>query len=376
VLRLPQEYRWGWDVGLYRVSEDHATIERLPNRYAYFHANVNRFVEPPHCSDCLMIGKPQKQADGTIKVKVILTHPFPNSPEFTGFDVRGTIMFPATRYWEKSGPPWWCTKDFKLIFEDFIPLYFSRAEDGGGQLLNADGFTMYLFPGLYIPGFDAPIFNYSKGKHANGPDPDSTVNGYKLFTNDPDRRMFLVTDTVSRTYHISPPEGEFIFGYVVDASWAKPSVMPVTDPKNDFPFWANCEDGYILDSEQLEPFKTGTYGGPGSHLTYDVTHETILTHEIDINDINSYLMCPDITSDPHLQTHGIAYGYHHENPSPGIQTTSQRIRFGTYEGPPGEYIALLYIVLNYYGTEGDYPIQNRVPIIIDFINLEVIDGEG
>jgi len=258
---IQQRTDWVWDAGLYYVSETHTSIERLPYRMGNLHFNVTKLVEPPNCYNCLNIGKLTIQPDGTIKFNVTLRHPFPNTPMYTGFDVRGTIIFPATKYWKRE-PPWIFKVSGGTLFENFDPFYFSRAEDGGGQLLNADGFTFYFFPGFNVPGFDLPIFKYKKGKYAVGKDPDSTVNGYKVFTNDPDRRMFLVTDMITRTYHISPPDGEFTFGYVVDACWTPPTKTPVTDPKNDFPFWANCEDGYIIKSEQMNPFKLGTYGPP------------------------------------------------------------------------------------------------------------------
>ena len=125
LLRLPQKTRWNWQTSLYRVSEDHSTIERLPSRSSDWHLNVTPFVEPPNCSHCLMIGNPQPQIDGTIKVKVMLTHPFPTQPEYTGFDVKGTLIFPATRHWKSKygtleSPHW----PF-MIFDGDIPFYFS-----------------------------------------------------------------------------------------------------------------------------------------------------------------------------------------------------------------------------------------------------------
>ena len=386
---------WTWDVGLYYVPEDHQSIERLPLRDGDYHLNVNRFVEPPHCINCLQIGKPSIKPDGTWEVTVTLRHPFPNSPEYTGFDVRGTIMFPATRYWERE-PNEIYTPDLEHLYTDgFTPLYFSRAEDGGGQLLNADGFTMYFFPGIEIPGFNQPIFKYSKGKQASGPDPDSTVNGYKVFTNDPERRMFLVTDVITRTYHIAPPQGEFTFGYVVDACWAQPTVTPVTDPKNDFPLWANCADGYVLELEQVNPFKTGTYGPPlwpnyNPDVPLDDRFVTAATIQVYFQDemptcINTWLICPDLTSDPWLQKYGVAYSQtKHEmlDPERVIYKSYQGIYKGTYDAEPGEYLALLFVELDafYSGWNKDdddyyWPILIRNPAFFDFIYLEVIAGD-
>jgi len=374
----PQETRWAWNTGIYQVSANHLSIERLPQRAADWHLNVNMFVEPPFCDSCLMIGKPAIQPDGTMKVNVILSHPFPNQPKYTGFDVRGTIMFPATRYWEMR-PMKISEKDKTPVFDPYgpVPLYFSRGEDGGGQLLNADGFTLFFFPGLDI-GPDKPIFKYSKGQYANGPDPDSTVNGYKLFTNDPDRRMFLVTDTISRTYHISPPEGEFVFGYVIDASWAPPINIPVTDPANDFPIYANCEDGYIIETEQVNPFILDTYIVGSTSWPREVTKATIIKQDIEFDTMESWLVCPDIIPDPELKDEPIAYTHITEyGDIPGSFAQVQKIRDGIYNAVPGEYLALVFVQYYYVPIENyaDWPILLYSQAFFDFMTIEVVNPE-
>ena len=379
-----------WDYALFRVSEDHLSIERIPYRASSIHVNVTRFVEPPECAQCLTIGKPDIQADGSIKVKVTLRHPFPDQPEFTGFDVRGTVMFPATHYWygHINDVAWFNRDEGSLFGYDHIPHFFSRASHGGGELLNADGFTLYFFPGFEIPGFDKPIFKYWKGIHANGPNPDSTINGYKLFTDDTDRRMFLVTDTISRTYHISPPEGEFIFGYVVDASWTWPSVMPVTDPKTQFPPWANAEDGVILDVVQNYPFKTGTYGWSDynrrpppwdERMVVTITSQVYYWgHMPKPDNVDGYIFCPDLTEDEYVQLRGVATGgateFGLENA--GILTHYAWIREGTYEADPGNYVALVAVKIgNYTNSINKWPITIKHPVIFQFMELEVIAGD-
>jgi len=321
-----------------------------------------------------MIGKPQPQPDGTIKVKVMLTHPFPTQPEYTGFDVKGTLIFPATRHWKSK---YWSLYGGywpHIIFDGDIPFHFSLAKDGGGELLNADGFTFYLFPGLDLgPEFSLPIYNYSKGKYAHGPDPDSTINGFKLFTKDPDRRMFLVTDTITRTYHIAPPEGEFIFGYVIDASWAPPTVTPVTDPKNDFPFWANAEELYVLNSEQIAPFKLGDYTDGG---TPTVTRITVMTHkEMELLYLCSWLWCPDITSTHLCKIAGVGASSNKTKVEDGIYSAEQRIRPGVYDAPPGTYTALIYVEAVYNIFDDNWhPTQILTPVYFDFIELEMVEG--
>jgi len=386
---------WIWDIGLYYVPRDHATIQHISSRAGDYHFNVTKLAEPPNCLNCLKMSKLIIQPDGTIKVDVTLRHPFPGAPFYTGFDVRGTVIFPATRYWKRQPMDLGNWKQEPMFNEGYIPLYFSRAEDGGGQLLNADGFTLYFFPGFYVPGFDLPIFKYTKGQHAFGPDPDSTVNGYRVFTNDPDRRMFLTTDVITKTYHIAPPDGEFVFGYVVDACWTPPTKQPVTDPKNDFPPWANCEDGYILNTEQIRPFKLKTYGPP----TYPpwpilpeyeerfITATTVQIYPMAdewMHVIEIWVMCPDLTSDPSIQTHGVAYSQTtHEilDPDGIIFKSYQGILMGSYDATPGQYLALICVrnEVEDFGWEEDdnsWPILIRDPYFFDFVYLDAIAGDG
>lgn len=287
-----------------------------------------------------------------------------------------------------------CTGDQVAIFQSyFVPLYFSRAEDGGAQVLNADGYSLYFFPGFSIPGFDLPIFKYNKGKYALGPDPDSTVNAYKVFTKDTERRMFLVNDVITRTYHIHPPEGSFIFGYVVDACWAQPTKKPVTNPATDFPFWANCEDGYVLGFEQVNPFKTGTYGNPDFPPYPPLCDRHVTSATIQLGHVNNaagcptivetWLIAPDLTDDSYLKTHGVAYSQSKEviDKDAHIYKNYQGIYKGTYNASPGHYLALLFVHPNLkqagWDEEDNYwPIQILMPAFFDFITLEVVAGDG
>ncbi len=258
---------WIW--GTYRclVSADHQSLQLIPARTSSLHLNMNPFVEGEQCPNCLSIGKPQLQPDGTIKLKVWLRHPYPNLPVYTGFDVRGIVVFKATDYmWTynyciASGPS-------AAWMIDISPnLNYSDQDKGGTTLLNPDGYTFYLNPLItYIQEpyqqDPPPILNYSKGEFAYG-EPDCTVNPYILFSDGSQRRMFKVNDFMVRTYHIKPPEGEFEFGYVVSACWAQPTTQPVTNPETDFPVEANCEDPINITVEQLQP------------MSYDVANEPL-----------------------------------------------------------------------------------------------------
>ena len=248
-----------WGSYTIAISEDYYQAEVIPTRTASWHMNVTPFVEGPPCPTCLTIGKPHLQADGSIKLKVWLRHPFPAKPEYTGFDVRGILVFKGTDYMKTGDYTIHSHSNggsIQLMYP--VKLYYSDPSKGGAALLNPDGYTFYLNPLLEYrePEEDPlPILNYSKGKHAFGDSPDCTVNPYILFSDGSPRRMFKTTDFMSRTFHIKPPAGGgvFEFGYVVSACWFQPTVSPVTNPETDFPVEANCEDPWQMTIEQLEP---------------------------------------------------------------------------------------------------------------------------
>jgi hypothetical protein len=264
---LTTDNNWSWGAWEFSVSSDHTKIEAVPIRDAQYHYCVTKFVEEYPCPDCLKIGKPHIEPDGSVKLSVTLRHPFPGQPQYTGFDVRGMVYFPPTRsykteltYTSPSGTP----DPFGFpAAPHFMPLTFSRAEDGGGEVLNADGYSCYMIPGVtYHKKW--LIFSYYPGKYGIEPTPQlTTVNPYILFASENnDRRMFFVTDEITREYHLKLPDGAFTFGYAVDASWCPPTKLPVTDPSTDFPLHANAEDPWSIEFEQLLPIKEENVGKP------------------------------------------------------------------------------------------------------------------
>jgi hypothetical protein len=256
-----------WGFWQFRFSADHTQLEVVPQRRAEYHYCVTKFVEEWPCDNCLKIGQPHVQPDATVKLNVTLKHPFPNVRKYTGFDVRGMVYFPPTKvqdtyleyqshiYDDNPG-----AKDLFPIPPRYMPLAFSRADQGGGELLNADGYSCYLIPGLTY-SLKWPIFSYSPPKHSNEPTPIyTTINPYKLFASETGRRMFLVSYQITREYHFALPPGPFNFGYAVDASWWPPDNTPVTNPAVDFPREANAEDPWLIEYEQLLPIKEENVG--------------------------------------------------------------------------------------------------------------------
>jgi len=247
---------WNWGVWEFMFSEDHTQLDIIPIREAQYHYCITKLLEEDPCSNCLVLGKPVVQPDGTVKLNVTLRHPFSSMPKYTGFDVRGLVYFPPTMIQIAGELPYYSLLGGGYVlpspYSTSMPLIFSRSDQGGGELLNADGYSCYLIPGVEYSK-DWSIFSYSPPKYSNEPAPFSTVNPYKLFATDTERRMFLVTDKITREYHFALPPGPFNFGYAVDASWWPPITTPVKNPAVDFPPEANADDPWLIEYEQLLP---------------------------------------------------------------------------------------------------------------------------
>lgn len=259
--RAPSNNHWLWGYWQFHIPADRSSIEVVPVREGNYHYCVTKFLEIFPCHDCLTVSAPDIQPDFTLKYDVTLRHPFPGAPKYTGFDVRGMVYFPPTTNidtWLSWNQLQYMTAIYspddntKQLYNESMPLIFSRAKDGGGQVLNADGYSCYLIPGLeYSSVWD--IFNYAPGANGIEPTPVTTITPYRLFASEAERRMFFVGDEITVEYHIALPEGPFTFSYAVDASWWPPDNIPVTDPATDFPRLANSEDPWKIDFEQLVP---------------------------------------------------------------------------------------------------------------------------
>jgi len=98
------------------------------------------------------------------------------------------------------------------------------------------------------------------------------------------RRAFTSGATVTRTYHVALPPGEWKFGYSVDACWAKPINVPVTNIETDFPEQANTLRPYRMDAFVSGPL----IGQEPSELTVRVYHHILdLLPHIDRVDVNA-----------------------------------------------------------------------------------------
>jgi hypothetical protein len=225
---------WGkWQL-YFPVSRDRVDV--TPLRTGQIHLNATKLLEID-CPDCLQVKNIKNNGDGTINMDVTIRHPWPKNTEFTAFDVKGIIMFEGSL--EFIYKP-----DYIVEYapNNYIPVVSWR-ELGDPELLNEDGYTFRWSP-QWQTGSELPIHNYYEGKYTTGT-PTANINGYLDFYSLEDRHIFNVDSAITRTYHLWLPPGEpVVAGYAIEANWASPDVMPVTDPVNDFPESANQSEAY------------------------------------------------------------------------------------------------------------------------------------
>ncbi len=230
------------------IARDGSFCSVVPNRTATadwgYHFNVVRLLESSPCTNCLNLSNIYLLPNGDLSVDISIRHPFVN-PQYTGFDVRGIIMFPASQYVPDND---------LLALAGFDPLEwhnrFSSHQKGDAELMNPDAWTTLWAPdGPWHNDYDVPysgypIQNYYPGKFASGANL-GTINAYRHFWSNDNRHMFEVGKTVARTYIIRPPaDGPIEASYAIYAHWDEPLKTPVTDPATDFGPEANSPIPY------------------------------------------------------------------------------------------------------------------------------------
>jgi len=224
-----------WGQWTLYFNEDHTAVDVVPLRQARLHLNALKFLES-YCADCLQITKIKNNGDSTIDMTVKITHPFNGFPQYTGFDVKGIIMFHGTHELflatTKLPVPQTCIVSWK--------------EKGDAEVMNPDGYSYRWHPG-YDSGSSLPIYNYWEGKFTSGV-PNAHLNAFLNFYSEENRHVFYTNDVISQTYTIYLPPGQpVIAGYAVEACWEPPINTPVTNPIIDFPASANQTEPYFFD---------------------------------------------------------------------------------------------------------------------------------
>jgi len=242
-----------WGYFLVYVDANVSDAKIVPIRAAADHWNVLKFLEKGPCFNCLEVNGITPTPDGTILFDVEITHPFA-SANLTGFDVRGIAMFHGT-----------------TVFPD-AELTVPDRTAGDGALVNPDGYTS-LYNSTTAGSGPGGLQGYLKGKYASVTLPDASLNGYKPFISPGaanTRNAFYSDSSIVVTYELDMPDPPFVFGYAIDASWAPPTIKPVTDPMTDFPPEANCQEPWRVDVA-VEPVGLGlTDQGGEVTITIDV----------------------------------------------------------------------------------------------------------
>ena len=236
-------YLWGY----YLISIDGKTLdsEIVPVRNAGSHFNILNYLEKSPCTDCMKISGIIPYLDGTLNATITLKHPF-KIANLTGFDVRGIAMFNGSRLFPESG------------------LMASDRTLGDGELINPDGFTTLYNSTTEGMGFGG-MQGYIKGKFGTKQYPNALLNGYVRFATETavnTRNAFLSGQSISKSYLIAKPQAPnlWVFGYVIDASWAPPIKKPVSDPMTDFGPEANCPEAWKINVQDTGPGLTVTGG--------------------------------------------------------------------------------------------------------------------
>lgn len=242
---------WGYFSIYY--NPDANTAEVIPIRNTSDHWNVLGWLEGGPCTNCVKVVGVTDSGHGTKLFDVEITHPFP-SLNLTGFDVRGIAIF-----------------DSNYTFA-VIDLLTADRSIGDGEVINADGYTT-LYESTTEGSGPNGLQGYIGGNFSTAQAPNGVLNPFKRYVSDDPantRNAFYAGESITATYDIDMPDGIFVFGYAVDASWTTPTIKPVTDPMADFPPEANCPEPWKIVVTEI-PIGLGlTDAGGSSRLIVDI----------------------------------------------------------------------------------------------------------
>jgi len=337
---------WGFYELEFNANHDQCVI--IPVRSAGFHLNSLLYIEQVPCTNCLTLSNLQSMGDGIIEFDIKLAHPFGTQLIYSGFDVKGIIMFEAS--FKSNSWFLWST------YPELNPMMISWAKRGDWELLNPDGYSYFWSP-PFNPDSSWQITEYIQGKFAKGT-PTGIANGYKDFFTDEDRHLFRPGHSVSNTYRVQTQPGPMTVGYAVDACWASPVSTPVTDPLVDFPYSANASEPYrfnvvvnngepITEPDQCCGMDTGAI-----KIYFEQWNDVTVTKTISY----AYHENPDILKDA-----GYVHDYiHASNDQPlmecndgdgGEYMCGMEFCFQNNNPPSGLYRLVTFI---YYGVGGEY----------------------
>ena len=224
-----------WGLYNFYVNEDHTEVRVEPRRNAQFHFNAVGLIDLIDPAN-LTVDSWSLEPDGTIKANIKVIHPMDSDLTiYTGFDVRGIVMFPSVNTFP----------EFDITTPGVYP--------GEAAFLNPDGYTR-RWNSVEYSEFNKP-FSYIDGsmiKSGTGNLCTTTVNPYRTFHNDLNRRYFKPGTDETLEYHLSFPPGPMVFAYALDASWGlvlKVDTNPDGQPQfipGSFPNTCNSVEPYQI----------------------------------------------------------------------------------------------------------------------------------
>ncbi len=225
-----QTHLWGYyDVF---IDVENRAVEAVLNRSAMFSVNVVTFMNINPGNFHTSIYELSVSTDYVdIDIDVTIVHPFPDMPEYNGYDVRGIFCSDGSGTLEYNSDlhyPVFGTD--QIMLDDPEASGVAPAEDylGGGP----DGYTRWFNPVEFLA---SGIFSYTPGAFAStGFSGDATLNPYKYFADglgaEQDLWSFLNSTTGNgvfstdekntRNYYLRfPKEKGLQYGYAIVANW-------------------------------------------------------------------------------------------------------------------------------------------------------------
>lgn len=239
--------------GLYDIyiSADRTVWDFVPRRMGMSHLNLVRLLEGQTNYVTIPDGGLVFE-DEYIACTVQIEHPLVSIPdvfeasEFTGFDVKGIVMFPGTKEYPATG----------IITQDIL--------GNDGKVLNAEGYSRWWNPVEFAEG--EFLETYVEGKMGLFPGTsnliNATVHPYRWIYPGMHRHSFKPTKVAQTTYNIVlPAEGEpFALMYAIDASYTPPiHFKPPDGPDpvyklSEFPITANQPEPYMMSVTSINNY--------------------------------------------------------------------------------------------------------------------------
>lgn len=233
-------------LGWYNIAINTETWEMdiIPVRTSDLHLNLTGVMNATSGMSIALVPAECDFPTGLIVFDMTLTHPIADAPQFTAFDMRGTMMTPGS-----------------LVVDDVTFADFNET-----RVENADGYSRWWNPTEFTT---SGVFGYTIGSIAYGPTSGltATVNPYKLFADilypnsnlglvgvepldSPEgRAVFSSGESNTRRYYMRfemNPGINLLYGYAIDCCWDIPNPNPPSNVPADFPFTANSNEAFRI----------------------------------------------------------------------------------------------------------------------------------